>query len=265
MAPPHPVLSLIPVPALADNYIWLLHDGRNALAVDPGEAAPLRNALQALSLTLRAILVTHHHGDHHGGLADLKADAGADLPVFGPSAEAIAGVTAPVRDGDRLHLLGHPVDVLAVPGHTWGHVAYVVQAQPPVLFCGDTLFGAGCGRLFEGTPAHMLNSLERLASLPPETRVCPAHEYTVANLRFAQAVDPASRAVEARLASALAQRAAGAPTLPSTLALECATNPFLRSRDATVRTAAQLRAPAPAESDEPVAVFTALRQWKNQF
>ncbi len=258
------MLSLLPVPAFADNYIWLLHDGRDALAVDPGEAAPVRHALQALDLSLAAILVTHHHGDHVGGLAALKA-SGFEGPVIGPAGEAIEGLTQRVHEGERLQLLGQDIRVLDVPGHTAGHIAFVVECEPPILFCGDTLFGAGCGRLFEGTPAQMQASLAKLLALPPATRVCCAHEYTLGNLRFAQAVEPANPALAARQQADEAARAAGQPTLPSTLALEAATNPFLRWSEPGVRDAARQRAPQPAPSDDAVAVFTALRQWKNQF
>jgi len=258
------VLSLLPVPAFADNYIWLLHDGRDALAVDPGEAAPLRQALQALGLNLAAILVTHHHGDHVGGLAALRA-GGFEGPVIGPAGEAIEGLTQTVAEGERLQCLGQDIQVLDVPGHTAGHIAFVVACEPPILFCGDTLFGAGCGRLFEGTPAQMQASLSKLLALPPQTRVCCAHEYTLSNLRFAQAVEPDNPALAARLQADQAARSASRPTLPSTLALEAATNPFLRWNEPGVRAAARQRAPQPAASDAPVAVFTALRQWKNQF
>ncbi|MBB5203785.1 hydroxyacylglutathione hydrolase [Inhella inkyongensis] len=254
------MLSLLPVPAFADNYIWLLHDGRQALAVDPGEAAPLRNALQALGLQLAAILVTHHHADHVGGISEL----GFAGPVYGPAGESIAEVTHPLQQGDRLQLLGQTLEVLEVPGHTAGHIAYFVGGNEPILFCGDTLFGAGCGRLFEGSPAQMLHSLDQLAALPDATRVCCAHEYTLSNLRFAQAIEPDNPALQARQRQDEARRAAGQPTLPSRMDLERATNPFLRSREPGVIQAAA-RAPQPAADTSPLAVFTALRAWKNQF
>lgn len=263
-----PLLSLTPLPAFADNYIWLLHDGQAALAVDPGDAAPLEQQLDAQRLSLAAILVTHHHGDHTGGLARLRERFPA-CTVIGPAGEAIDGVQQPVRGGDRLSLLGQQVRVLDVPGHTAGHVAYVIDApsdgSAPLLFCGDTLFAAGCGRLFEGTAAQLLGSLKTLAALPPETRVCCTHEYTLANLRFARALEPDNAVLAARDALEQAKRAAGQPTLPSSIALERATNPFLRCEVPALKTAARERAPQPATDGSELAVFTALRQWKNQF
>lgn len=214
------------IPALADNYIWLLADaGGNALVVDPGEAAPVRAALARTGGRLRAILLTHHHPDHVGGAEELARDTGA--LVYAPDDARIARADVRVGDGDRIEPAGTVMtfDVIAVPGHTLSHVAY---AGVGALFCGDTLFSVGCGRLFEGTPGQMLASLDRLAQLPGDTQVCCGHEYTLANCAFARGIDPDNTALVAREAQARAQRARGEPTLPSTLADECACNPFLR-------------------------------------
>lgn len=255
-------MNLLALPAFADNYIWMLHDGQRALVVDPGEAEPVQRALDAHGLALVGILVTHHHGDHVGGLAALRPRLQG--PVFGPANESIPGACEPVRQGDAVEVMGLRFDVLDVPGHTAGHVAYVQRptAGPPVLFCGDTLFSGGCGRLFEGTPAQMHHSLGRLAALPGSTRVCCAHEYTVSNLRFAAAVEPGNGAVADHLRWCEHQRAAGQSTLPSTIALEREINPFLRSEaPAVVRAARDHGAP----DASPVTVFATLREWKNQF
>lgn len=261
-------LSLLPVAAFSDNYIWLLHDGQTALAVDPGDAAPLEAALAAHRLALAGILVTHHHPDHVGGLAALRRER-PGLRVIGPASEAIDGLTERVHGGQSVQLLGQQLRVLDVPGHTAGHLAYVIDGpsdgSAPLLFCGDTLFAAGCGRLFEGTPAQMLRSLSTLAALPPATRVCCTHEYTLANLRFALAVEPGNPKLHERLQREQARRDALQPTLPSSIALELDTNPFLRCTEAEVQAAARERAPQPAPDVDPLAVFTALRQWKNQF
>ncbi|MBN8505440.1 MAG: hydroxyacylglutathione hydrolase [Burkholderiales bacterium] len=260
--------SLLPIPAFSDNYIWLLHDGKTALAVDPGDAAPLEAALAAHGLELRAILVTHHHPDHVGGLAALRRQW-PGLRVIGPAREDIHELSERVRGGQHLQVLGEQIRVLDVPGHTAGHVAYVIDpprdGSAPLLFCGDTLFAAGCGRLFEGTPAQMQASLAQLVALAPETRVCCTHEYTLANLRFALAVEPANPRLQERQRREQARRDADEPTLPSSIALELDTNPFLRCTEPAVQAAARERAPQPALSSDPLAVFTALRQWKNQF
>lgn len=249
------------VPAFRDNYIWLLHAAGRAVAVDPGDAAPVRAALAAHGLALTAVLVTHHHADHQGGVAALCA-AHPGIPVYGPAAESITGLTHPLAGGETigLPLPGAPaLRVLAVPGHTLGHLAYVGDG---VLFCGDTLFGAGCGRLFEGSAAQMAASLATLAALPGDTRVYCAHEYTEANLRFAQAVEPGSAALAARAAAVAALRARGAPTVPSTLAEERATNPFLRVEDPVVQAAAVAAEP---ERYRQEGAFAALRAWKDRF
>lgn len=253
-------LEIVPLPAFEDNYIWALRAGGNVVVVDPGDAQPVLDHLRATGDRLAAILVTHHHGDHVGGVEDLVSRHPA--PVYGPATERIDGVTIPVADGDRISLaeLGVDFDVLTVPGHTRGHVAYYRRGM---LFCGDTLFSAGCGRLFEGTPADMHASLSRLKALPPDTRVYCAHEYTVANLRFAAAVEPQSEAVRRRAEQAAQLRAQGKPTLPSSIAEERETNPFLRWDAPAVIAAAQAQLGRPATGE--VEVFTAIREWKNHF
>jgi len=255
-------MKWIGLPAFDDNYIWLLHDGAQALAVDPGDAAPVTDALRRLGLRLTSILVTHHHGDHTGGVATLRDATGAQ--VFGPARENIPAPFTPLRGGDRARVLGIDFLVIDVPGHTAGHIAYFADAVDgaPLLFCGDTLFSGGCGRIFEGTPAQMLASLDALAALPDPTRVCCAHEYTLSNLRFARAVEPGNAALAEYQRQCEALRAQGEPTLPSTLELERAINPFLRSRAAPVKQAVQAHA---ACAGDDVAVFAALRQWKNEF
>ncbi len=240
----------------------MLHDGRHALVVDPGAAQPVLEALQRSSLQLEAILVTHHHPDHTGGVDALRQATGAR--VLGPVGEVMPEPLTRVQDGARLTSLGLEFEVIAVPGHTAGHIAYygALADRAPLLFCGDTLFSAGCGRLFEGSPAQMLASLDRLAALPDSTRVCCAHEYTLSNLKFACAVEADNQALAAYLETARGLRAQQQPTLPTTLLLERQINPFLRSREPSVIRA--VRGFDPSASDE-VAVFAALRQWKNQF
>lgn len=252
-----------PLPALSDNYIWMLHERQRAVVVDPGEAGPVFEALQARGLQLDAILVTHHHHDHTGGVAALREATGAR--VYGPAHEAVPEPAVRLSQGGTAEALGLRFTVLDVPGHTAGHIAFwcADAGGAPVLFCGDTLFSGGCGRLFEGTPAQMLASLDALAALPGDTRVCCGHEYTLANLAFALAVEPGNAALADYAARCQSLRAEGQPTLPSTIALEREVNPFLRSRTAAVAQAAQRHAPS-APHDE-AGTFAILRQWKNEF
>jgi hydroxyacylglutathione hydrolase len=255
-------MDLIALPAFADNLIWMLHDGANAIVVDPGAASPVKNALRDRGLRLAAILVTHHHPDHVGGLAELQPLVQGT--VFGPAHEAMPVAVEKMSRGMGFDLLGMRVEVLDVPGHTSGHIAYVVTepGRAPWLFCGDTLFSGGCGRLFEGTPAQMQHSLSLLAALPGESRVCCAHEYTLSNLRFARTVEPHNTALAEYETRCKALRDQGAWTLPSTIATERAVNPFLRVREPEVVASAQAHG---AASTDPVDVLAALREWKNTF
>jgi hydroxyacylglutathione hydrolase len=259
-------MELIPLPAFADNYIWMLHDGQAALVVDPGDAQPVFDALQRSGLQLRSILVTHHHADHVGGVAALRNATGAQ--VFGPAHERVPEPLTRLTDGERIaasdRTLGLSFEVIDVPGHTAGHIAYYCAAFEgrPVLFCGDTLFSGGCGRLFEGTPAQMLVSLDRLAALPDDTRVCCAHEYTLSNLKFARAVEPHNADLLHYMAQCEEQRAQHQPTLPSSIAMERRINPFLRVRVPDVVQAAQ---GFDRSAHDDAGVLGALRQWKNEF
>lgn len=251
---------LEPIAAFEDNYIWALRRAGQVAVVDPGEAGPVERFLAQTGDRLCAILVTHRHGDHIGGITELLARH--PVPVFGPSREAHEVVTVPCADGAQVKLqeLGITLDVIDVPGHTLGHVAY--YARDVGLLCGDTLFGAGCGRVFEGTLPQMQASLARLAALPPDTRVYCAHEYTLSCLRFAKTVEPDNTAIDARLAAVSALRAAGRPSVPSTLAEELATNPFLRWDAPGVIAAAAAR--SGRQPPDAVATFSVIRTWRDQ-
>jgi len=253
------MFEIIRIPAFKDNYIWLLRKGASVVVVDPGDARPVLEVLERENLSLTSILITHHHADHQGGVASLLAHYPAD--VFGPATESITALTQPLRGGETIVLesLGVEFQILAVPGHTRGHIAYYGAGT---LFCGDTLFAAGCGRLFEGTPRQMYDSLTRLAALPEQTAVYCAHEYTEANLRFALAVEFGNRHLRQRVDEVVVARAKGWATVPSTMALEKATNPFLRCNEPEIVASAQGRV---AKANDALAVFTVLREWKDNF
>lgn len=255
------MLSVTPIPAFNDNYIWLLREDSTSRAavVDPGDAAPVIEALERDGLSLDAILITHHHADHTGGLAELTQRYSPR--VYGPDNPRIRGIDERLGEGDSCQILGQDFEVMAVPGHTLDHIAFFAPGGSPLLFCGDTLFSAGCGRLFEGSAAQMFDALNRLAALPGETRIFPAHEYTLANLRFAKAADPDNAALEAYLAQCQQARAQGRPTLPSTIAQERQINPFLRGQDAGV----QRQAATQGEASDALTTFTTLRSWKDRF
>jgi hydroxyacylglutathione hydrolase len=259
-------MNLVALPAFTDNYIWMLHTDRDAVVVDPGDAGPVQAALSQQQLTLRGILITHHHADHIGGvdaLRPLLSDPASQ--VWGPAREAMPQPCIPLSEGDTVQVLGQRFEVLDVPGHTAGHIAYHcagLAGGEPLVFCGDTLFSAGCGRLFEGTPAQMHASLAKLAALPGATRVCCTHEYTLSNLRFALAAEPDNHDTLAYQAWCTEQRQAQRPTLPSTIARERAVNPFLRCSEPALVAAA--RAQGASQSDA-VSTLAALREWKNRF
>lgn len=283
-------LIITPLPAFQDNYLWLLTRGTEAAIVDPGDAEPVFRALEAKQLRLTAILATHHHADHVGGVMALKQRYGAT--VYGPARESIAGLDHRLGQGDKVDVLGTQFQIFDIPGHTAGHIAYFADGMSkeaqgrsqasftpagglsrsgriggvpatPALFCGDTLFACGCGRLFEGTPEQMLASLDALAALPPATRVYCGHEYTVANIRFASAVEPNNRELQTRAVSAIAMRKRGEPTLPSTIGLELATNPFMRCDAPSVRAAAS--GVSRGAGFARVSTFAAIRSWKDSF
>ncbi|MEO7725880.1 MAG: hydroxyacylglutathione hydrolase [Burkholderiales bacterium] len=253
-------ISVYPIRAFQDNYVWTLRRGSYAAVVDPGEAAPVLDYLRAQKLQLTAILNTHHHADHVGGNAQLLEHF--KVPVYGPYDDRIPTVSNPVREGDRFTLpeFGVEFEVFEIPAHTRSHIAFYGGGM---LYCGDTLFACGCGRLFEGTPAQMHASLSKLAKLPAATRVYCGHEYTLANIKFGQAVETGNAELPKWEQAAAALRAKDEPTLPSTLAQEMRANPFMRCDQPEVIAAASKHAGRPLT--DPVSVLGELREWKNKF
>jgi hydroxyacylglutathione hydrolase len=256
------MLSIIPIPAFKDNYIWLLINNKNqhAIIADPGDATPVIKQLETMGLILSAILITHHHADHCGGLDILTRQF--SIPVYGPEAENIIHVNQPVREGNTVTIPHCDISfsVLDIPGHTRGHIAYY---SPGMVFCGDTLFTAGCGRLFEGTAEQMYHSLSKLCQYPDDTLIYCGHEYTSANLQFAQAVEPTNNDILERIKATNSLRLQGLPSVPAPLALEKRTNPFLRCQVKEVIEAAEKQ--AGNSLNNPVSVFSTLRNWKNSF
>lgn len=246
------------IPAFRDNYIWGLSQGNLAAVVDPGDAEPVLAWLAQYQLELVTILITHHHQDHQGGVAQLLGHF-PKIPVFGPSAESITGLTRGLSGGESIEVLGQTLKVFSVPGHTRGHLAYLAK---DALFCGDTLFGAGCGRLFEGTPEQMAASLAKISALSDDTLIYCAHEYTLTNLSFAELVEPDNPNVQDRIRMSRALRERGEYTIPSSLTLERATNPFLRCSVPSVIRSARKRNP---DAVDPVSVFATLRAWRDEF
>lgn len=252
--------TVTPIRAFRDNYIWCIRRGNHASVVDPGDAGPVLQYLQSEQLELTAILATHHHNDHVGGNERLLSQY--SVPVFGPAEETIPGITHKLREGEEIVVpgIGQALHVLDIPGHTRGHIAYVGGG---LLFCGDTLFSCGCGKLFEGTPEQMYRSLAKLSSLPGKTRVYCGHEYTLSNIRFAEAADPGNPAIGQLRVSAQAALDRGEPSLPSTIEMERAANPFLRTHLPELAASASRFAGRPLT--KPVEVFAMLREWKNRF
>lgn len=259
-----PISGITALHAFADNYIWLISNDKRAIVVDPGQAEPVLDALAQHKLNLTAILLTHHHQDHVGGVKKLVETTGAK--VFGPASENLPACDSPASEGDHVNddELDLHLTVLDVPGHTAGHIAYAGTFKgKDVLFCGDTLFAAGCGRLFEGTPKQMVDSLAKFAALPPGTKVYCAHEYTLSNMRWALAVEPENQSLQTWHLAATQQRESMEATVPSTIAQELACNPFMRvQQDSVAHAAAQW---AKRTLETPVEIFAALREWKNNF
>ncbi|MCK6262611.1 hydroxyacylglutathione hydrolase [Vibrio sp. ZSDE26] len=252
------MLHIKSIPAFNDNYIWLIEnsDGR-CVVVDPGDAKPVLEYLSKHDLTLNAILITHHHHDHIGGVPELVHQF-PNIDVVGPEAEPIPTLTHPVSDGSQLELFGEVFTVIGIEGHTLGHIGYYGNGH---LFCGDTLFSAGCGRVFEGTYSQMFDALTTLASLPDETKVYCAHEYTSSNVSFALAIEPESEPLRQYRDDVNRMRAQDLPTLPTTIKQEKRINPFLRCEEPNVIKSVTNR----TQNLDPLSVFTALREWKNEF
>ena len=256
-------MKITPIPAFKDNYLWLIEAEGHCYIIDPGDGGAVKKWLKKRHQSLSAILITHHHNDHIGGIEELLGDYA--VPVYGPESPRIPQITHFLHEGQSLSLPGLPLTVMEIPGHTMDHIAYFVDinGQDPLLFCGDTLFAGGCGRIFDGTPTLFHQSLIKIGQLPGNTRVFCAHEYTLANLRFAQAVEPDNSDLAHRIPVEQQKRQLGQPTIPTTIAAELATNPFLRCQLESVKTSVEEYYGAVTSSD--LEVFTLLRQWKDHF
>ena len=254
-------VQIIPVPAFKDNYIWLIHNGTKAVAVDPGDAAPLMSMLESLKLELEAVLVTHHHQDHIGGI-HMLIEHFPHLNVYAPNLEHYDFRHHPICEPDIFKCTEWmpETSVLDLPGHTLGHIGFYMSYNlQKWLFCGDTLFGAGCGRLFEGTPSQMLASLQKLAALPADTAVYCTHEYTLQNINFAVTVDAVNTTLLQRREDTMQKRNAQLPSLPSSIGLERATNPFLRCHVPAIQAALDLK------NGSELDVFTKLREIRKSY
>jgi len=264
------LLQVWPIPAFDDNYLWCIHDGQSALIVDPGDAAPVLQYLEQHQLTLTGILITHHHADHTGGILTLLNTLGSSIPVYGPAAIDIPGRTHALMEGDKIEIAAPRIslEVYEVPGHTLSHIAYFANMQAnvvePMLFCGDTLFASGCGRLFEGTPTQMSQSLAKFIALPKNTRVYCTHEYTLSNIRFALAVEPNNANLITWAETAKALRDQCLPTLPTTIGQELQVNPFMRCDQQAVIDAA-LEVSGEKSLPTPAHVLAVIRAWKDRF
>lgn len=257
------MFDVTPIPAFNDNYIWAISiaNSNQIAVVDPGDAAPVEQYLSDNNKELAAILVTHHHHDHTGGIEALVSSHG--VAVYGPSNSQFPGITHPLNDGDELVLFGHNLQIKTIPGHTLDHISYLSEQDNPQIFCGDTLFLAGCGRIFEGTPAQMLEAMNYFKALADDTEVYCTHEYSMANLKFAAAVEPGNADIDAVAKRCYELREEDKPTLPSSIAQERLINPFLRTEEPSVIEAANTFAGQSLSSE--LEVFTAVREWKNQF
>lgn len=257
------MFKLTPLPAFDDNYIWVIESPTDSsiAVVDPGDAEVVERYLTDSNRTLSAILVTHHHRDHTGGVDQLKSRY--SVPVYGSSESKFPGVTNPLSDGDSITLFGATISIKAVPAHTLDHIAYLVDCKTPQLFCGDTLFLAGCGRLFEGDAHQMQQAMDYFASLADNTEVYCTHEYSLANLAFAKAADPENIEIDQTITRCEQLRAANQPTLPSSIALEKKINPYMRTREAALVASASEYAQQTLSAG--VETLAALREWKNSF